>query len=339
MPYDTVWYTRCPVPSPLGIAARFGWIDAAFEAHGIAVKSIGESRDASVRESHFTHTLPWSFRQGGNIPAIRARSDGRETRLIGLTRVDEFQAVITLPDSPLRDLKGARIGVPRRAGPIVDFHRATALKGIVSALTVIGGTAEDVTLVDVVVAKPIITERGDAGLHGLSRRQPYWAEIAALAAGRVDAVFVKGGEGVAIANLLGARVLVETGHHPDPNIRINNGTPRTLTVDASFIEERPDLAAVLVAQVDRAAAWARANPEETRRIVAREVGVSEEAAGAAYGADVHLKLGLSLDPGQVAAIAHFKDFLLAWGFLENDFDVDAWVDRRPIDSRQEAVAE
>jgi hypothetical protein len=32
MPHDTVWYTRCPVPSPLGIAARFGWIDAAFGA-------------------------------------------------------------------------------------------------------------------------------------------------------------------------------------------------------------------------------------------------------------------------------------------------------------------
>nr|WP_294548152.1 hypothetical protein [uncultured Rhodopila sp.] len=92
-----------------------------------------------------------------------------------------------------------------------------------------------------------------------------------------------------------------------------------------------------VVQVDRATAWARVNAEETRRIVAREVGASEEAAGVAYGADVHLKLGLSLDPGQVAAIAHFKD-LLAWGFLENDFDVDAWVDGRPIDSRQEAVA-
>ena len=94
-----------------------------------------------------------------------------------------------------------------------------------------------------------------------------------------------------------------------------------------------------VVQVDRATAWARVNAEETRRIVAREVGASEEAAGVAYGADVHLKLGLSLDPGQVAAIAHFKDFLLARGFLENDFDVDAWVDRRPIDSRPGAAAE
>jgi ABC-type nitrate/sulfonate/bicarbonate transport system substrate-binding protein len=336
MPYDTVWYTRCPVPSALGIAARFGWIDTAFGAHRITVKSIGESRDTSVRESHFTHTLPWSFRQGGNIPAIRARSDGRDTRLIGLTWVDEFQAMITLPQSSLKtgtDLKGARIGVPRRPGPIVDFHRATALKGIVSALAVIGATVEDVTLVDLEIGESVITQQGDAGLHGLSRRQPYWAEIAALANGAVDTVFVKGGEGISIANLLGARVLVETGHHPDPNIRINNGTPRTLTVDASFIEERPDLAAVLVAEVDRAAAWARVNPGETRRIIAREVLVSEEAASAAYGEEAHLKLGLSLDPGHVSAIAHFKDFLLARGFLDNDFDVDAWVDRRPADGR------
>jgi len=131
---------------------------------------------------------------------------------------------------------------------------------------------------------------------------------------------------------------METGHHPDPKIRINNGTPRTLTVDASFIDERPDLAAALVAEVDRAAEWARANPDDTRRIVAREVSVSEEAAASAYGTDVHQKLGLALEPEQVAAIDHFKQFLLTWGFLGTDFDVEAWVDRRPIDSRRIAAA-
>jgi hypothetical protein len=47
--------------------------------------------------------------------------------------------------------------------------------------------------------------------------------------------------------------------------------------------------------------------------------------------------GLSLDPGPVAAIAHFKDFLLTWGFLETDFDVDALVDRRPIGGRPVAA--
>jgi len=39
--------------------------------------------DRETRESHFTHTLANSFRQGGNAPAIYARSEGRDTVLIG----------------------------------------------------------------------------------------------------------------------------------------------------------------------------------------------------------------------------------------------------------------
>ena len=328
---DTIWYTRCPVPSPLGIAASFGWIDEAFGRHGIGVRSIGDSPDPSIRESHFKHTLAWSFRQGGNIPAIRARSDGRETRLIGLTWVDEFQAVVALPDSGLRepsDLVGRRVGVPKRRAGIVDFHRATALKGIVSALSLIGKRVDAVTLVDLGITEPVITEQGERSLFGLPRRHPYGRELAALARGEADAVFVKGAEGIVAANLVSARIVAETGHHADPVVRINNGTPRTLTVDAAFVEVRPDLGAELVAQIGRAAAWARVNPDDTRRLVAQEVQTSEAAVLSAYGPDAHLKLALSLEPKQVGAIRHFKDFLLEWGFLEHDIDVEAWIDRR-----------
>jgi ABC-type nitrate/sulfonate/bicarbonate transport system substrate-binding protein len=335
MSSNSIWYTRCPVPSPLGLAARFGWLDEAFGQYSINVQSIADSRDPAVRESHFNHTLRWSFRQGGNIPAIRARSEGRETKLIGLTWVDEYQAIIALPGSPFRsvdDLPGRRIGIPRRAGNIIDFHRATALKGVVSALSLIGKPIGAATLVDVAIGESIITHKGDPGLFGLARRHPYWPEIAALARGEVDAIFVKGAEGITISNLLAATIVVETGHHADPKIRINNGTPRTLTVDASFIEERPDLAAELVTQVHRASDWARQNPAETLRFVAQEVLTSEEAATSAYGADVHLKLDLALQPEQIAAIDHFKDFLLSFGFLDHDFDVNAWVDRRPLDN-------
>ncbi len=52
-----------------------------------------------MRESHFTHALDFSFRQGGNIPPIWARSGGRQTRVVGITTTDEFQAVIALPSS------------------------------------------------------------------------------------------------------------------------------------------------------------------------------------------------------------------------------------------------
>jgi 2'-hydroxybiphenyl-2-sulfinate desulfinase len=33
-PLDTLWYTRCPVPSGLGIAIQLGWMEEAFAAKG-----------------------------------------------------------------------------------------------------------------------------------------------------------------------------------------------------------------------------------------------------------------------------------------------------------------
>ena len=63
----------------------------------------------------------------------------------------------------------------------------------------------------------------------------------------------------------GAHVVVSTGFHPDPKIRINNGTPRPLTVDARFTDERPDLVADLLATVQRVSGWANDNPAEAVR--------------------------------------------------------------------------
>lgn len=96
---ETVWYTRCPAPTPLSIAVQLGWIEESFAGYGITVSSIRDAADPAIRQSHFDHRLDWSFRQGGNIPPIWAKSGGRQTRLVGLTRTDEFQAVIALPAS------------------------------------------------------------------------------------------------------------------------------------------------------------------------------------------------------------------------------------------------
>ena len=88
---DTLWYTRCPVPTPLGLAAKLGWFDAEFAADGIAVKSLREVGDAALQESHYDHHQNYSFRQGGSVPAIWARSLGRRTRVIGLNWIDELR--------------------------------------------------------------------------------------------------------------------------------------------------------------------------------------------------------------------------------------------------------
>lgn len=337
-----VWYTRCPVPTPVGLAAQLGYLDEEFRKDGVTLKSIIDSPDRNIRQSHFNHTLDWSFRHGGNVPPIRARSEGRKTRLVGITWTDEFQAIITLPQTGIRtakDLKGRRFGIARRPEGIVDFMRATALKGLVSALSLEGLVLNDVETVDIALSQSVLSTQEGPSLFGLKRRQAYGEEVAALIRGDVDAIYVKGTAGINVANLIGAVQVVEFGFHPDAKIRINSGSPRVLTVDERLADERPDLVARLLGSIFKASAWAEAHPDETRRFVAREAGATEEQVLAANGPDVHKHLGLGLEPELVAAVGHYKDFLHDFGFLAADFDIGDWADRRHIDAfTRQAVA-
>ncbi|MFT4182425.1 MAG: ABC transporter substrate-binding protein [Rhizobium sp.] len=330
-----IWYTRCPVPTPVGLAAQLGYLEETFHKDGVTLKSIIDSPDRNIRQSHFNHTLDWSFRHGGNVPPIRARSEGRRTRLVGITWTDEFQAIITLRGTGIKttkDLQGRRFGIPRRPEGIVDFMRATALKGLVSALSLEGLTHADVDIVEIALADSVLASQEGPSLFGLKRRQAFGEEVAALIRGEVDAIYVKGTAGINVANLIGAVQVAEFGFHPDPKIRINSGSPRVLTVDDRLADERPDLVRRLLEAIFKASAWAEAHPEETRRFVAREAGATEEQVLAANGPEIHRRLGLSLEPELVEAVGHYKDFLRDWGFLAEDFSIAEWVDRRHIDA-------
>lgn len=301
-----IWYTRCPVPTPVGLATQLGLLEATFADEGIALRSIIDDPDPRIRSSHFDHHLPFSFRHGGNVPPIRARSDGAGTRLVGITWTDEFQAILTLPDSGITttaDLAGRRFGVPHRPAGIVDFMAATALKGLESALSLAGVPEDQVQIVRIAQHQTVLEEHASTRLYGLR-----------------------------------AHTVAEFGFHPDPKIRINSGSPRILTVDDRLAEERPDLVTRLLETLIRAGDWASAHPEETRRFVARETGSSEEAVLAANGPDLHHHLGIGLDPDLIDAIGHYKDFLFRRGFLTDDFDIRDWLDRRPFDAITDAGA-
>ncbi|AJZ62913.1 NMT1/THI5 like family protein [Paraburkholderia fungorum] len=335
-----LWYTRCPVPTALGIAVHRGWFDEEFGPDGITLNSLQETREPAKRESHFDHSLPSSFRQGGNIPALWARSRGAATRVVGLSWTNEFQAIVTLPRSGIRharDLRGRRLGLPQHAISI-DFWRAAALKGFLTALELEGLGHGDAQWVDLpeptraeAEARIAIGRLEDARGSASPFRRPheYGLEVAALVRGDVDAIFVKGVAGLETVHLIDGHVVIDLGTHPDPLVRIGNGTPRTLTVDQALIDERPDLVSRFVSVVVAAGDWATKHPAETAAYIGRETRSSDEWVRYAYGSDVHRHLETNLSQTSIDGLVAFKDFLFEWGFLEHDFDARAWVEPQP----------
>ena len=344
---DTLWYTRCPVPIGLGIAIQKGWLEEAFKAQGVKLASILESNEASVRESHFSHTVRNSVRHGGNIPAIGARALGRDTRVLGLSWADEVQLILAQPESSIhsvRDLKGRRVGLPKWKNVEVDFARAMALRGLENALSLEGLSVKDVELIDYVrESKYSDDTRKNVGgilvLDGARGARRQNAEVIGLLRGEVDAIYLKGAQGAQIAHLFGLETIIDIGSHPEPLIRANNGTPRTLTVDANLIENHFDVAVTIVEQVLGAEAWAQEHPDETRLFLARETNTNEYWARTAYGEDAHKRLKTDLAEQSIHGLQHFTDFLARWEFIPRSFSVREWIDVRPFDAaRRHKVA-
>jgi ABC-type nitrate/sulfonate/bicarbonate transport system substrate-binding protein len=327
---ETLWYTRCPVPTPAGIAVQLGWIEEEFREDGIKLESVRDSADRTVRASHFDHSLNNSFRQGGSVPAIWAKASGRDTRLIGLTWTDESQVILTLPGSQIRsikDLKGRRLGIATRPNDIIDFWKATTLRAYLVALALEGLTEKDVELVEIPRTDTSFDRRW---LSGQGPSAEDLLEVQALRAGKVDAIFHKGSRGLEVADAIGAHVVFDLWKHPDPRARANNHSPRTLTVDSQLLEKRPDVVARVLRRILLAGSWAEENPEEAFTYLARETGSSELFVRLAYGNDANRHLKTDLEETSVAALEDFTHFLFQHGFLPTPVDVRKWIDLRPL---------
>ncbi|WP_371422761.1 ABC transporter substrate-binding protein [Tardiphaga sp.] len=323
-----LWYTRCPVPTASGIALDLGLLRDEFAKSGIELKSIRDSEDPRVNISHFDHSLPGLFREGGNIPAIWARSEGRDTVTVALTWIDEYQAIVVRGDSSihsLADLVGRKIGLPRQHGQRVDFARAMSLRGIETGLRVAGLSLEQVELVDVTSEQPVFVTGA-----GVANGRFHELESAALLRGDVDAIYVKGAPGLGSAKTHGLRSLINLGALEDPLLRVNNGNPRPVTVDRRTALERPDLVARYLAVLLQASHWAEGHASEVFEIIGKEVGRPAEEARAAYGSDVAHRFGLDLSDIRRRGLADQKDFLLRHGFITQDFDVGGWINPEPL---------
>ncbi|MCU1376118.1 MAG: hypothetical protein JWO68_3404, partial [Actinomycetia bacterium] len=330
---NEVWYTRCPVPTASGLAFHLGWLTDALGSDGLAVGILQDGPPELARH-HFDHELVGLFREGGNVPALAARSEGAPSRLVGLTWIDEWQKILVRPDSGIttaEDLAGKRIALPAWAETRgASFPRAMALHGTAQALELADLRLADVRFVEVpTAARPTVRTGNPA--------QEIWG-LDFLADDRVDAVYVKGAAAAEHAARHGLVVAVDLDAHPDRRFRVNNGTPRPITVHERILQEHPELVVKFLAESLRAADWAAENLEAVQAILQAETHSGPEGVATAYGAGFHTSLHPDLSDERLGLLARQKDFLYAHGFLAADFDLDEWVDPAPIAAAREVLA-
>lgn len=337
-PLQNIWFTRCPVPTATGLAYRLGWLDEEFAPDGIAVSTLQDAPRALARH-HYDHEIPNLIREGGSLLALAAKAQGASTRLIGLTWIDEWQAILVRPDSNIStpwDLKGKRIALPAYVHRDIPSHvrgssiaRGMTLQGVKGVLAHDELTLDDVRFVEVGAGE----SSRDGALGGL------WAGLDHLAKGEVDAVYVKGASAVDAAKHYGAVVGIDIDSFSDRRYRVNNGTPRPITVHEDFLDQHFDLLVRFLAQTLRAADWAKDNLKGVHDILKGETRAGDDGVATAYRNDFHKSLHPSLSDDLLDLFRIQKNFTLLHGVLDADFDLDSWVDRRPLEAAHALLAE
>jgi hypothetical protein len=172
-------------------------------------------------------------RQQAAVAAIASRTLGAPTCLVGVARIEEFQAIIARRGAGLRrcrDLRDRRIGLPA-AHLQSGSARVHALRGATVALESEGMYHRFVEWVDLPPAE------------SMTRMLPtaYAAEIAALEDGLVDAVYVRGPAGQEAVRAAGAHLLFDISRHRDSWVRTHTALLQAITVNETLLREHPDV--------------------------------------------------------------------------------------------------
>lgn len=314
--HDLLYYTRCPAPTATGLAFGLSTLAPALRDIGIRIEALQDVVDANLKLRHFDHGITNLIREGGNIPAIWARASGAPTRLLGITWLDEFQAIVTTPETGIRsgrDLAGKRLPIPAGKFSVVDVAGASSRRGIQQGLRSAGLSFHDVKL-ESVEPKPRI-----------SRGENWEAELDLLAAGRVDAVWLKGAAGVRSVRERGLVEVVRIDALADPVLRVNNGTPRTLTVRQELVDSRPDLVRIYHDTVSRAYGAVGDDRARLWQTLSGETQEAPEDAEVAYVRVEADSLVPSLSANRINALQDQADFLFEFGFVPSRVDVAAWA--------------
>ena len=333
-----LYYTRCGSATASALAIRKNWLQEEFAKPGTLLHSLRDSHSLAVRNSHYNHSQTGMFREGGNIPPLWAKGQGQDTVVIAITWLDEYQGILTRAGSGIKtlaDLKGKRLGVPLHRNAVIDFQRGAAQHGYETALKLEGLSVQDVILVDLVAS----SYDSEDGPRQVRTGEPRNIELTALDNGEVDAIFLRFARGFRASKDERYHEVININDLKDPLLRVNNGTPRPVTVDRAFLKKHPDIVVRYLTVLLRAAAWAAEHHDEVLDLLAPEDGGStrDDILGS-HGENVHLSFTPKLSDEYIQGLNVQKNFLRDWGYITRDYDVNDWIDPNPLAEAEKIVA-
>ncbi len=336
-----IYYARCPVPTASGVALQRGLFTDAFAASEVSIRNVGEAGSERAN-AHFTHDLDNFVREGGCTPPIWARSSGAKTRLLGITFMREPLGVYVRADDDvgsLKDLAGRHFALPVWPRLVFNFWRVAAHIGILSALDAHGMNASDIHFVDVTEDNNPHRRLNTAvgSVIGEDEKSEYDGQLQALLGGQVDAIFAKGAESAIMVRQAedAVRLLYDVNQSEQVQHQINNSTPRLLTCSEELLERYPEDVETYLLAIVKAAHWASQNSAKLNTLVARECSISLDDIRQFFPRDYASDFLPELSNELIQRTNTMKEFMLEHHYIDDDFSMDDWVFRDPM---QNAVA-
>jgi len=315
-------YTICPVGNASYISANKGFLQKGFDKLGVKPIRL-QTLPKEEWHVHFDYKSPALFREGGNIPPIWSKSEGREPVLIGITFLPQKTYILVRTDSNIdtvEQLRGKRIGIPTRPEFLIDFFAATALHGFKSALT-----ARDVSLADVKVVELPATEAEIASDNNHKSNLGESA-VQALDNGKIEAIFSGGVKAQQLLSTGKYTAIYELSENPNLVIPTNNCFPNILTVSKKLADDSPEIVIEYVKQVILAAEWAKTNLPGVIELFTSQLHGSAGDVVKSLPSGFHKWLTPSITEEGLSALEGQKRFLRDSGYIKNDFDIEKWAD-------------
>lgn len=330
------YYTNCPLISCSNVDQEIGWVKEELKKIGIEYKYL-RSTVENDWYPHYVHNLDNLLRVGGAFPAIHVQADIRRTRLVGLTHVYEGGCMMVRAKDPvyrMQDLKGKKIGVSKSMNVIKnDWWRVQELQGIEAMLRVNNMTWDDIQVVDFPYPddwydKPeMLTPINNPSELWLKRDIKHDLGFRplenALLKGEVDGIYTQSKVFQHLQEATGNLKAVEDlSRYPDWTLQGAN-VPATFTVSDVVCEKHPEVVVAILKGLIKVGRWA--NEHKHAAAVILNKGTYYLDAEDTYRGIKDVDLVPSLSPLNLAATEVNKDFMLRYGFIENDFDVQAWA--------------